>query len=63
MRRTSFQNGKIYPMEMRNATGKNVPHPLIKAFRNFLNKFVKNTEDFPVKYYKKNKHYSKIKDL
>lgn len=50
-------------MEMRNATGKNVPHPLIKAFRNFLNKFVKNTEDFPVKYYKKNKHYSKIKDL
>lgn len=48
---------------MHSRTSKSSSNLLIKAFRNLLNKFVKNNDDFPVKYYKKNKHYPRIKDL
>lgn len=50
-------------MEMRNRTSKSSSNLLVKVFRNLLNRFVKNHDDYPVKYYKKNKHYPKIKDL
>jgi hypothetical protein len=42
---------------MSNNIGKGSTNPLIKAVKIFFSKFLKATDEYPVKYYKKDKQY------
>ncbi|MEN9571964.1 MAG: hypothetical protein RL172_3195 [Bacteroidota bacterium] len=48
---------------MNNTISKGVANPLMKVFKTFFSKFVKNNDEYPVKYYKKDKHYPKNRSL
>jgi hypothetical protein len=60
--RKRFEMDK-YPMKMNNTISKGVANPLMKVFKTFFSKFVKNNDEYPVKYYKKDKHYPKNRSL
>jgi hypothetical protein len=42
---------------MNNNIGKGSTNPLLKAVKMFFSKFIKTPEEYPVKYYKKDKQY------
>jgi hypothetical protein len=46
---------------MNNNIGKGSNNPLLKAVRFFFSKFIKSPDEYPVKYYKKDKQYPKIR--
>ena len=46
----------LNPCEMNNSATKNPASPLMKAVKNFFSKLVKTNDEFPVKYYKRDKH-------
>lgn len=51
----------VNPMKMSNTITKNQQSPLVKIVRSFFSKLVKNPEEYPVKYYKRDKNFSKIR--
>ncbi len=46
---------------MNNVIMKNQPNPLIKVVKNFFTRLVKTSDEYPIKYYKRDKNYSKIR--
>jgi hypothetical protein len=46
---------------MNNVIMKNQPNPLIKVVKSFFTKLVKSSDDYPIKYYKRDKNYSKVR--
>ncbi len=44
---------------MNNTTNKNSAMPLVKVVKDFFNKLVKANDEYPVKYYKRDKHYTR----
>ncbi len=41
---------------MNNNTSKHPAAPLMKAVKNFFSKLVKANDEYPIKYYKRDKH-------
>ena len=48
---------------MNNNIGKGSTKPLLKAVKIFFSKFMKASDDYPVKYYKKDKQYPRNRQL
>jgi hypothetical protein len=48
-------------MKMNSTVTKTQQSPLIKVVRSFFTKLVKNTDEYPVKYYKRDKNFSRDK--
>jgi hypothetical protein len=48
---------------MNNSSTKNQLNPMLKSVMNFFAKMVKAQEEYPVKYYKRGKHYNKGRQL
>jgi len=48
---------------MNNNIGKGTANPLLKAVKNFINKFTKPSDEYPIKYYKKDKQYHRGKQF
>lgn len=46
---------------MSNVIIKNQPNPLMKVVKSLFTKLVKSNDDYPVKYYKRDKNFSKIR--
>lgn len=46
---------------MNNSIAKNQQSPLLKIVRSFFTRLVKNPEEYPVKYYKRDKNFSRIR--
>ena len=46
---------------MNNTASKTQLNPLMKVVRSFFTKLVKNTDEYPVKYYKRDKNFSKVR--
>jgi len=44
---------------MNNSATKNPASPIMKAVKNFFNRLVKSNEEYPIKYYKRDKHATK----
>ncbi len=47
----------LKPCKMHNYHPKQSENMLIKVVKNFFQKLTKSPEEYPVKYYKKSKHY------
>jgi len=48
-------------MKMNHTATKHQPNPLLKVVKSFFTKFVKNSDEYPVKYYKRDKAFSKMR--
>lgn len=48
-------------MKMNNTANKTQQSPLVKVVKSFFTKLVKNSDDYPVKYYKRDKNFSKAR--
>ncbi len=46
---------------MNSHSNTNLGNPLLKAVINFFNKLLKSNDDYPVKYYKKDKQFLRNK--
>ncbi|MES2850848.1 MAG: hypothetical protein V4685_17440 [Bacteroidota bacterium] len=46
---------------MNQSATKQQPNPLIKVVRSFFTRLVKNPDEYPVKYYKRDKNISKTR--
>jgi len=46
---------------MNNLIMKNQPNPLIKVVKSLFTKLVKTSDDYPIKYYKRDKNYSRTR--
>ena len=49
----------IKPIPMNIDNQKHTDNMLLKVVRNFINMFTKSPDEYPVKYYKKSKNYSR----
>lgn len=48
-------------MKMNHTATKHQPHPLLKVVKSFFTRLVKNSDEYPVKYYKRDKNFSKMR--
>ncbi len=48
-------------MKMSNTATKNQSLPLMKAVKSLFSKLVKANDDYPVKYYKRDRNFSKMR--
>jgi len=48
-------------MKMNPTATKAQQNPLMKVVKSFFTKLVKNSDDYPVKYYKRDKNFSKTR--
>ena len=55
----AFRFQTVNPYEMNNQTSKNPAAPLMKAVKFFFSKLVKTNDEYPVKYYKRDKHHTR----
>ncbi len=46
---------------MNHTATKTQQSPFLKVFKSFFTKLVKNSDEYPVKYYKRDKNFSKVK--
>lgn len=46
---------------MNNTASKSQPNTLVKAVKSLFTKLVKPNDDYPVKYYKRDKNFSKAR--
>lgn len=46
---------------MNHAATKQQLNPLMKVVKSFFSKLVKNSDEYPVKYYKRDKNFSRIR--
>lgn len=46
---------------MNHSITKHQPNPLMKVVKSLFTKLVKNSDEYPVKYYKRDKNFSKVK--
>jgi hypothetical protein len=48
---------------MNNNIGKGSTNPLLKAVKIFFSKFMKASDEYPIKYYKKDKQYPRNRQM